>query len=233
MTGLIIAEAAAIFLLGLLVVGLLRSHAEILRKLHELGAGLETGHDHPIALNPAPSTGGPAFDVAGVDPDDGAVAVRVIESPQPTLLAFLTSTCKSCLGLWDSLGNPEHRVILGDVRPVIITKGPAEESPSKVASLAPADVPVVMSSGAFLDYRIPGAPYFVLVGANSSRVAGEGSAATFDQLRAFMGDASADAAWDERRRRRQVNDREATVDAELRRAGIKPGDPSLHEQGNG
>ena len=39
MTGLVIAEAVAIALLGLLVAGLLRSHAEILRALHELGAG--------------------------------------------------------------------------------------------------------------------------------------------------------------------------------------------------
>ena len=41
MTALIIAEAAVIVLLGLLVAGLLRSHAEILRKLDSLGAGLE------------------------------------------------------------------------------------------------------------------------------------------------------------------------------------------------
>ena len=32
-------QVAAIALLGLLVVGLLKSHAEILRQLHELGAG--------------------------------------------------------------------------------------------------------------------------------------------------------------------------------------------------
>ena len=39
MTALLVVEAAAIVLLGLLVVGLLKSHAEILRQLHDLGAG--------------------------------------------------------------------------------------------------------------------------------------------------------------------------------------------------
>jgi len=39
MTTLVVAEAVAIGLLGLLVAGLLRSHAEILRRLHQLGAG--------------------------------------------------------------------------------------------------------------------------------------------------------------------------------------------------
>jgi hypothetical protein len=44
MTALVIAEAVAIALLGLLVAGLLRSHADILRALHDLGAG--SSHDH-------------------------------------------------------------------------------------------------------------------------------------------------------------------------------------------
>jgi hypothetical protein len=37
----VVAEGVAIALLGVLVAGLLRSHALILRSLHELGAGLE------------------------------------------------------------------------------------------------------------------------------------------------------------------------------------------------
>src|SRR4051812_49320596 len=40
----VVAEAGAIVLLGLLVAGLLRSHAEILRRLHELGAGMDDAH---------------------------------------------------------------------------------------------------------------------------------------------------------------------------------------------
>ncbi len=41
MTVLVAGLTVAVALLGLLVLGLLRSHAEILRQLHELGAGRE------------------------------------------------------------------------------------------------------------------------------------------------------------------------------------------------
>ena len=40
MLTLVILEGLVIAVLGVLVVGLLRSHAEILRRLHELGAGV-------------------------------------------------------------------------------------------------------------------------------------------------------------------------------------------------
>ena len=40
MLTLVILEGLVIAVLGVLVVGLLRSHAEVLRRLHELGAGV-------------------------------------------------------------------------------------------------------------------------------------------------------------------------------------------------
>ena len=43
MTALIVIEGVALLLLALLVVGLLRSHAEILRALHRLGVDVEGG----------------------------------------------------------------------------------------------------------------------------------------------------------------------------------------------
>jgi len=49
---LVIAEGVVVLLLALLVVGLLRSHAEILRALHDLGVNLEDG---------APQGGTPTF----------------------------------------------------------------------------------------------------------------------------------------------------------------------------
>ena len=49
MTALVVALAVAVVLLAVLVAGLLRSHAEILRALHELGAGLELDRaDGPV-----------------------------------------------------------------------------------------------------------------------------------------------------------------------------------------
>ena len=51
------------------------------------------------------------------------------------------------------------------------------ESPSRLRDLAPADVPVVMSSQAWEDYGVTMSPYFVLVGADGE-VRGEGAASS-------------------------------------------------------
>ena len=64
MTALVLGLALAVLVLGVLVAGLLRSHAEILKALHELGAGLELDRDAP---GPVPVT------IDGVDYFDGGV----------------------------------------------------------------------------------------------------------------------------------------------------------------
>jgi len=74
-----------------------------------------------------------------------------------------------------------------------------------------------MSSDAWQDYRVPGAPYFVLVDGATGRIAGEGSAQTWHQVTSLMGSAGGDAS-----------PRERLVDAELGAAGILPGDPWLY-----
>ncbi len=78
MTVVVVVEGLVILILAVLVVGLLRSHAEILRRLHELGAGVYDedddtvggdAHDHTgirssVALTANPSFGtqpGPSF----------------------------------------------------------------------------------------------------------------------------------------------------------------------------
>ena len=52
--------AVAVGLLSLLVAGLLRSHAEILRSLHELGVDLDPGTRAPSATVSAPPSQKPA-----------------------------------------------------------------------------------------------------------------------------------------------------------------------------
>ena len=72
MAVLVAVETVVLVLLAVLVAGLLRSHAEILRRLHTLGAGFETDVSDaaPVALRPrgdVPRTAGlgPAHDIAG------------------------------------------------------------------------------------------------------------------------------------------------------------------------
>ncbi|MCA1713355.1 MAG: hypothetical protein LC789_17635 [Actinobacteria bacterium] len=53
MTALVVGLALAVLVLGVLVAGLLRSHAEILKTLHELGAGPELDRSEPVTADSA------------------------------------------------------------------------------------------------------------------------------------------------------------------------------------
>jgi hypothetical protein len=215
---LVVVEAVAIVLLGVLVAGLLRSHAEILRRLHELGAGLD--EESPRALGavsplPMPTVGQGAYDVAGVTPHDEAVAVSVTGVAHDTVIAFLTSGCSTCEQLFR-----ERPTLPSNTRLVMVVKDEADESLSEVRRLAPTDVPVVMSSQAWVDYGVPGSPYFVHVDGPSGSVRGEGAAQSWRQVSGLIAQALADA--------KAGGEREARADAELLAAGIKPGHESLY-----
>ncbi len=213
-------QAVAIVLLGILVVGLLRSHAEILRKLHDLGAGLDPDAAPGVtSAVPAPARGkaATAFDLSGTTPRDEAVRIGVVGARQSTLLAFLSSGCQTCGGFWDTFAGTDGLAVPGGARLVIVTKGPEAESESRIRELSPAAVPVVMSTEAWVEYKVPATPYFVYVDGPSGRIVGEGSAQTWDQVTSLWSQALADAAGGE-----------ARADRELLQAGIRPGHRSLY-----
>jgi hypothetical protein len=91
MAAVLIMQTVAIVLLGVLVVGLLRSHAEILRQLHQLGAGIDpdagAGVTSPVAA-PVRRTASTGFDVTGTTPADEEVRIGVVGARQSTVLAF-------------------------------------------------------------------------------------------------------------------------------------------------
>ena len=180
----------------MLVVGLLRSHAEILRKLHELGAGLDPdaapGVTSPVAA-PVRRTGATGFDVSGTTPTDEAVRIGVVGARQSTVLAFLSSGCLTCGSFWDTFAASDRLAVPGGARLVVVTKGPEIESVSRIRELAPPKFPVVMSTEAWLEYKVPHTPYFVYVDGPSGRIVGEGSAQTWDQVVSLWSQALADA----------------------------------------
>ena len=235
-------------LLALLVAGLLRSHAEILRALHELGANLDPARSDDAPPSPA---GGRtvrsaevaarpprrAVDVSGITPGQDTIAIAVSGARHLTLLAFLTSGCTTCHGFWDSWRDGGPVEVPGDARLVIVTKDPDTESIASIKKLAPRTVPVVMSSDAWEAYDVPVAPFFVLVDGASSNIVGEGAASNWDQVTSLLQNALADAGLVDARGRatrrtpsksRSGEQREARVDRELLAAGITPGDPSLY-----
>ena len=252
MLALVVVLLVVVVLLGVVVTGLLRSHADIIRALHTLGVGVgdPAGEaEAPATPAPVPVNIGPplpsersassAPDIEGVSPDGDALAVSMAASPQ-TLLAFLSSGCSTCALFWSALSQPQQlRLLPGGVRVVVVTKGPEWESPNAVAAKVPADVTVVMSSQAWTDYEVPGSPYFALVdGARGIRV-GEGVANQWAQIADLVERARGDERPPTAGRTTSVRarslglngtERESRNDEELMAAGIFPGDPSLYPQ---
>jgi hypothetical protein len=218
---LVVIEGVAIVLLAVLVAGLLRSHARILTALYQQGTPAVGGAriPKPVSISKRPEGHVPvATDVVGVTPNDETVSISV-GTGVDTLLAFLSGGCSVCGELW--AGAPSGESALPDrTRLVVLTASPDRESPSRVRRLTSPGVTVVMSTDAWQDYRVPAAPYFVLVD-GTGRIAGEGSAQSWSQVASLMGTANGDA-------QAARGPREDRVDDELAAAGILPGDPRLH-----
>src|SRR5260221_10799796 len=114
MTVLVVLESIVLALLIALVIGLLRTHAEVLRRLHELGAGIydtEAARTSAADLSGRVADGVAApradtapravvVDITGVTPRGSAVSVSVGGDGRLTLLAFLSSGCTTCADFW-------------------------------------------------------------------------------------------------------------------------------------
>jgi hypothetical protein len=225
----VVIEAAAIALLGLLMAGLLRSHAEILRRLHELNntaVGIEASHPPEM---PTRVDGTPAADLVGETPVGEVAAIAVTDVKHNTLLAFLSSNCSTCAAFWAAMRGRQELGLPPDTRLVVVTKSAAEESLSQIQRLTDDALTVIMSTEAWTDYGIPGSPYFILVDGRSGQVVGEGSASRWSDVRDLMMQAIDDArALQERGSKTDQADRHERIEAELRAAGIGPGHPALY-----
>lgn len=233
MTALVVVEGLVIALLLVLVAGLLRSHAEILRALRDLGVELEPVSHHGQAP-PVPTrltNSNAATDLQGVTPGGRTRSVGVVGVEHTTLLAFLSSGCLTCAAFWDAFRQAEQLTLPGhDTRLVIVTKGVEAESPATIEAKAPRQFITVMSSQAWDDYGVPITPYFVLVDGPSGRIAGEGAAATWHQLESLLSQAAADGGVlrGDRLTRGDTQERRRASEDTLAAHGITPGHPSLY-----
>jgi hypothetical protein len=211
LTVVVVVETIVLALLSVVVVALLRSHAEVLSRLPVLEDD-EHEHDHdggPQALSissgpnttqvpshlPAPrGSATPAHDVAGETLQGEAAAVSM-STGRPTLVAFLSSGCLTCRTFWEGLRPEVRRPLPQGARLIVVVKDRAFESPSKLAELASddvlADVLVVHSSQAWEDFDISMSPYFCFVDGGGD-VRSEGAATTWDQVHSLLADALAD-----------------------------------------
>ena len=252
---LVAAQTVVLILMAVLVAGLLRSHAETLRRLPaepgEEPEGQDGGPPELQIVSPPEREEDdfPAIDVAGATLEGDAMKVSLSAGAPHTLLAFLSSGCLTCANFWHALRPDAREALPGYARPIIVTKDSAYESPSKLRELAPADIPLVMSSTAWEDYSVPVAPYFVYVG-EDGQVLGEGAAENWAQITSLFRDALLDLEESERTdtavgepaegrsapagsraRPARAGERLDDEDETLEAAGVRPGHPSLYPAG--
>lgn len=227
MAAVVIIEGLVILLLAILVAGLLKSHAEILRQLHALGVE-EDGSLTVGTTRTRPRTTGferaPATTVTGQDLGGATRTISLTHGRGSTLVAFLSSGCLSCQTFWKEFAG-DFELPSPDTRTVIVTKGLGSESPGRLGELAPAGVPLVMSDETWDAFRVPMTPYFMLVD-EAGMVIGEGAASSWQHLLGLLRQSASDAS---RIATGSVGRDSPDDESLLPRVGIEPGDPSLYE----
>ena len=229
MTALVAVETLLLVVLTVLVAGLLRSHAEIMRRLGPDGDEPVARADGSMAAA-APERGSAAApDIAGSTLTGDSMKLSLGDGA--TLLAFLSSGCTSCQGFWEAFGGGGASELPAGTRVVAVTKDGSHESPSRLAELAPSGLPVVLSSAAWEDYSVPGTPYFVYV--VDGAIHGEGVATQWPQLVSMLRDAVYDEQLAVRSYGGRGEERASRVDETLAAAGIGPDHPSLYPDDDG
>jgi hypothetical protein len=161
---LIVVEVCALALLGVLVAGLLRNQRRILVALGDLEARAASSTASDVEL-------------VGTALDGRPLVVRLAGAGDRTLLAFLSSSCITCRGLWAELADDLTASLPPGTDVLIVTEDGADERAVAVRGLAPRGVPLVMSSATWRRYGVSAAPYFALVDGSSGRVVAAGTAA--------------------------------------------------------
>ncbi len=211
----------------LFIVALLRSHAEILRRLAAIESALDAGLVPAAAVAATPASaraGGVAATIDGQTLAGEPVSMRFGPGTAATLLAFMGTGCQVCAPLWHELHGDPVPTPAG-ARLVVVTKGPERERLARLLELAPAETDVVMSTPAWDDFAIPATPHFVLV--RDGEIAGRGAATSWEQITAFLTDAADDDRI-YRARTLGTNARAARAERALADAEIGPDHPSLY-----
>ena len=246
MTALIVVETVILLVLGVLVVGLLRSYATVLERLHRLDGGAQASTAPPFrtaAGVPAPAQRGrsaatdrtewpPAHDIVGEGLAGEVVSIRTVGVPHDTVIVFLSSGCSGCGGFWEQFADGRAFAAVGNSRVLVVTRSPGDESVGLLRELCPPGLDLVMSTTSWEQYNVPGSPYVIVVDGQSGRVKGEGSGTSLSQVSGLMQQAYGDGASAPGRgpvvKPRSDTEREVDVDRALLAAGIGPGHPSLY-----
>jgi hypothetical protein len=235
-TVIIVGGGVVLALTWLFLIALLRSHAEILRRLHAiesradsggftLGDGLADAAERELdpRVAYAGSAGAQAPDIVGETLAGDVVKLALGPGAPRTLLAFLSTGCSVCGPLWEELraGGPSAP----GLRVVVVTRGSDRESLTRLERIAPASDELVMSNAAWSDYGVLATPHFVLVDQEARRILGRGGGTSWGQILSLLGDAQSD---EQIHRARSTSERAARAEQALSASGIGPEHPSLY-----
>jgi len=175
---------------------------------------------------------GAAHDIVGVSPGGSPTKISVTGVRGLTLLAFLSSGCRTCETFWTAFAEPDLDLPDPRTRLVIVGQDAPVESETAFAELVPPGVKAVLSSAAWQDYDVPGSPYFALVDGTNNRLVGSGTAANWDQMRNMLRTALGDYLLETEAERGMTSgrDRERRADQALAAAGIGRDHPSVNQE---
>ncbi len=156
--------AVAVALLAVIVFGLLRTHAEILRALAGLGVQLDEDSNvesrsvaQPTSVSSV-TTPSMAHDIVGVTPSGSSTKVGVAGTGHTTLLAFISSGCRTCKPFWDAFADPSLSLPGSGTRLVLVGQDRIHESDSTFDALVPGGIKAVMSTAAWQTTKYQGHP---------------------------------------------------------------------------
>jgi hypothetical protein len=223
----VIGETVVLAVVVLFVVALLRSHAELLRRL----GALENHRSEATGPARSLSAAGPIVrDIVGETLSGDAVKLALGAGAPQTLLAFLSSGCGACAPLWSALRNGARVPV--QTRLVVVTKGPERESATRLRELAPMTHELVMSTATWDVFSVPATPHFVLVDGDSGQIAGRGTGMTWEQIVTFVDQANGDSSR-HASRARSSSARAARAEEALAAAEISADHPSLYPSRHG
>ena len=162
--------------------------AVVMAHWRRLAPTLRPGMALPMAgSRPGPArpglVGREAARIAGTDPEGDPAGWT---PGRRDLVAFLTGECTTCRPFWAGLIDPVTLgTTLAGLPVVVVTPSPGTESRRGLAARRRGELRVIMSTEAWLDYGVRGAPWFVVVA--DGIVAAEGTAGSWAELRALTG----------------------------------------------